>query len=59
MVLDLTGLNAVDLMIEGLLFVIDEFGPAAISFSALAVFVGRGTRPEVLGAMCMDPGLLC
>ena len=59
MVLDLAGLNAVDLVIEGLPFVIDGFGSTAISFFALAVFVGRGTRPEVLGATCRDPGLAC
>ena len=58
MVLDLAALNAVDLVIEGLPFVIDGFRSTAISFFALAVFVGRGTRPEVLGAICMDPGLV-
>ena len=59
MVLDLAGLNAVDLVIEGLPFAIDGFETTAISFFALAVFVGRGTRPEVLGATCRNPGLAC
>ena len=59
MVSDLAGLNAIDLVIEGLPFVISGFGSTAISFFALAVFVGRGTRPEVLGAICRDTGLVC
>ena len=59
MVLDLAGLNAFDLVTEGLSFIIEGFGLTATSFFVLAVFVGCGTRPEVLGALCRDPGLAC
>ena len=58
-VLDLVGLNMVDLVTMGLPFVVNGFGLTIISFSALVVLVERGTRPKVLCTVSRCSGEPC